>query len=82
MAKMTNVYVRIICDSFSRIYDMGDSGLDYMDRHVALTSDNMQKLMSHVYNDTLYSLTAVELSALASALQTVVADAEFDLETF
>jgi hypothetical protein len=60
--------------AFSKIYDMGDSGLDYMDKCVE------DEVMQHVYNETLDQLTKAELKELADTLEAVVYNAEFDLE--
>jgi len=78
MAKMSNVYTSIINAAYSKIYAMGDSGLDYMDGHCAMDNN----LMHYFYNDSLSALSPVELARLANILQTIAADAEFDLETF
>ena len=81
MAMMSNVYKRIIINCYSKIYALGDAGLDYMDRHEAMIADNLQSLMCHVYEDTLDTVSTDDLRALADALQVVVYDAEFDLES-
>jgi len=81
MAMMSNVYKRIIINCYSKIYALGDAGLDYMDRHEAMIADNLQALMCHVYEDTLDTVSTDDLRALADALQVVVYDAEFDLES-
>jgi hypothetical protein len=52
-----------------------------MDRHEAMIADNLQALMCHVYEDTLDTVSTDDLRALADALQVVVYDAEFDLES-
>jgi hypothetical protein len=68
--------IKRINKAFGKIYDMGDSGLDYMDRHCALDAD----LMQHFYDETLATLSKTQLKELAEQLETVLADAEFDLE--
>jgi hypothetical protein len=70
--------IKRINKAFAKIYAMGDSGLDYMDRHCALDAD----LMQHFYDETLDKLTKAELKELAEQLEEVVADAAFDLEVF
>jgi len=76
MATMANLYKRVIINCYSKIYALGDAGLDYMDRH-AVYNDT---LMQHVYNDTLDTLTGEQLRELADLLNVIVSDAEFDLE--
>ena len=70
-----------IADAFGKIYDRGDTGLDYMDRHDAM-DESTQALMEHFYNDTLEKLGKLHLLMLAKTLETSVDDMEFDLETF
>ena len=70
--------IKRINKAFAKVYDMGDTGLDYIDRHVALDA----ALMQHFYDETLDKLTKAQLKELAEQLETVVSDAEFDLETF
>jgi hypothetical protein len=70
--------IKRINKAFASIYDMGDTGLDYMDRHCALDAD----LMQHFYDETLAKLSKAQLKELAEQLEEVLADAEFDLETF
>lgn len=74
---MSKALNKRIADAFGTIYDQGDNGLDYMDRHVGLNAD----LMQHFYDDTLESLTKLERSMLANQLELVVADMQQDLET-
>jgi hypothetical protein len=69
--------IKRINKAYGRIYDLGDSGLDYLDRHEA----NDVALMQHFYNDTLDTLTKAELKQLADSLETIASDAEFDIET-
>jgi len=69
--------IKRINKAFGKIYDMGDSGLDYMDRHCALDAD----LMQHFYDETLATLSKAQLKDLAEQLEEVASDAEFDLET-
>jgi hypothetical protein len=70
--------IKRINKAFAKVYDMGDSGLDYMDGHCALDA----ALMQHFYDETLDKLTKAQLKELAEQLETVASDAEFDLETF
>ena len=70
--------IKRINKAYGRIYDLGDTGLDYLDRHEA----NDVALMQHLYDDTLDKLTKAELKELAEQLEEVVADAAFDLEVF
>jgi hypothetical protein len=69
--------IKRINKAFGKIYDMGDSGLDYMDRHCALDA----ALMQHFYDETLATLSKAQLKDLAEQLEEVASDAEFDLET-
>jgi hypothetical protein len=70
--------IKRINKAFGKLYDMGDSGLDYMDKHSALDV----ALMQHFYDETLDTLTKAQLKQLAEQLEEVASDAEFDLETF
>jgi hypothetical protein len=69
--------IKRINKAFATMYNMGDTGLDYMDKHSALDV----ALMQHFYNDTLATLTKAQLKQLAEQLEAVVNDAEFDIET-
>jgi hypothetical protein len=69
--------IKRINKAYGRIYDLGDNGLDYLDRHEATDV----ALMQHLYNDTLDTLTKAELKLLADSLETIASDAEFDIET-
>ena len=68
--------IKRINKAFGKIYDMGDSGLDYMDKCVE------DEIMQHVYNETLATLSKAELEELADTLEAVVYNAEFDLEVY
>jgi hypothetical protein len=70
--------IKRINKAFAKIYAMGDSGLDYLDRHSAVDV----ALMQHFYDETLDKLTPAELKGLAEQLEQVVADAAFDLEVY
>jgi hypothetical protein len=70
--------IKRINKAFGKIYDMGDSGLDYLDKHYAVDV----ALIQHLYDETLDTLTKAQLSELAEQLEEVASDAEFDLETF
>jgi hypothetical protein len=70
--------IKRINKAYGRIYDLGDSGLDYMDRHSALDV----ALMQHFYDETLDTLTKAELKLLAEQLEEVAGDAKFDLEVY
>ena len=70
--------IKRINKAFGLIYDMGDSGLDYMDRHCALDA----ALMQHFYDETLDTLTKAQLKELAEQLEEVLADAKFDIEVY
>jgi hypothetical protein len=68
--------IKRINKAYAAIYDLGDNGLDYLDRHEA----NDVALMQHFYDETLDTLTKAELKQLADSLETIASDAEFDLE--
>jgi hypothetical protein len=68
--------IKRINKAYGRIYDLGDTGLDYLDRHEATDV----ALMQHFYDETLDKLTKAELKLLADSLETVASDAEFDIE--
>jgi hypothetical protein len=70
--------IKRINKAFAKIYDMGDSGLDYMDRHSALDV----ALMQHFYDETLDTLTKAQLKQLAEQLEEVASDAAFDVEVY
>jgi hypothetical protein len=70
--------IKRINKAFASIYNMGDSGLDYLDKHYAVDA----ALIQHFYDETLDKLTKAQLSELAEQLEEVASDAEFDLETF
>jgi hypothetical protein len=70
--------IKRINKAFAKIYAMGDSGLDYLDRHSAVDV----ALIQHFYDETLDKLTKAQLKELAEQLEEVVADAAFDLEVF
>jgi hypothetical protein len=57
---------------------MGDSGLDYLDKHSAVDV----ALIQHFYDETLDTLTKAQLKDLAEQLEEVANDAEFDLEMY
>ena len=75
---MTKALNKRISKAFGKIYDMGDSGLDYMDRHCALD----EALMEHFYNDTVETLSKADKTRMADMLEEIASDAEFDLEQF
>ena len=75
---MTKALNKRIANAFGKIYDMGDDGLDYMDKHVALD----EKLMEHFYNDTVETLSKADKTKMADMLESIVSDMEFDLESF
>jgi hypothetical protein len=70
--------IKRINKAFASIYNMGDSGLDYLDKHYAVDA----ALIQHFYDETLDKLTKAQLSELAEQLEEVASDAEFDLESF
>jgi hypothetical protein len=67
-----------IAEAFGRIYDKGDSGLDYMDRHEAID----EALMQHFYNDAVETLSTADKTRMAEMLETIADDADFELESF
>jgi hypothetical protein len=70
--------IKRINKAFDKLYNMGDSGLDYMDKHSALDV----ALMQHFYDETLATLSKAQLKLLAEQLEEVAGDAEFDIEVF
>jgi hypothetical protein len=70
--------IKRINKAFDKLYDMGDTGLDYMDKHSALDV----ALMQHFYDETLATLSKAQLKLLAEQLEEVAGDAEFDIEVF
>jgi hypothetical protein len=74
MSKMTDVYKHVIANCYSRIYELGDAGLNYLDQH-PLYNDT---LMQHVYNDTVDTLTAQKILKLANMLAEIAESAEAD----
>jgi hypothetical protein len=75
---MSKALNKRISKAFGKIYDMGDSGLDYMDRHSALD----EALMQHFYDDTVETLSKADKTKMADMLEEIASDAEFDLEAF
>jgi len=73
---MTKALNKRIADAFNAIYNRGDSGLDYMDKHVALD----EALMEHFYNDSVETLSKADKTKMAEMLESIVSDMEFDLE--
>ena len=67
--------IKRINKAFGKLYDLGDNGLDYLDRHEAVDV----ALVQHFYDDALDKLTKTELKLLAEQLETVANDAEFDI---
>jgi hypothetical protein len=70
--------IKRINKAFASIYAMGDSGLDYLDKHTAVDV----ALIQHFYDETLNKLTPAQLKQLAEQLEEVASDAEFDLEMY
>jgi hypothetical protein len=70
--------IKRISKAFDKLYAMGDSGLDYLDRHSAVDA----ALIQHFYDETLDKLTKAELKLLAEQLEEVASDAEFDVEQY
>jgi hypothetical protein len=75
---MSKALNKRIADAFGLIYDQGDSGLEYMDRHQAMD----HALMEHFYNDSVETLSKADRTRMAEMLETCVADMQQDLETF
>ena len=75
---MTKALNKRISEAYDKIYEMGDSGLDYLDRHSALD----EALMEHFYNDTVETLSKADKTKMADMLEEIASDAEFDLEQF
>ena len=73
---MSKVINKRISKAFDTIYERGDSGLEYMDRHTALDA----KLMEFFYNDAVETLSKQDKERMAVMLETIVNDMEFDLE--
>jgi hypothetical protein len=71
------LYARIAV-AFDAIYAQGDNGLEYMDRHEAMD----EELMQHFYNDSVETLSVADKTRMAEMLETIVADMDFDLESF
>ena len=70
--------IKRINKAFGKLYDLGDTGLDYLDKHTAVDV----ALIQHFYDETLDKLTKAELTLLAEQLEEVASDAKFDLEVF
>jgi hypothetical protein len=75
---MTKALNKRISEAYGKIYDMGDSGLDYLDRHSALD----EALMEYFYNDTIETLSKADKTKMADMLEEIANDAEFDIEQF
>jgi hypothetical protein len=74
---MSKILNQRIADAFGLIYDRGDAGLEYMDRHYAV--DHV--LMETFYNDQVETLSKADKTKMAEMLETCVADMQQDLET-
>jgi hypothetical protein len=70
--------IKRINKAFASIYDMGDTGLDYLDRHSAVDV----ALIQHFYDETLATLSKAQLKLLAEQLEEVASDAAFDIEVY
>ena len=75
---MSKALNKRIADAFGTIYDQGDNGLEYMDRHVDLDED----LMEYFYNDQVETLSKADRTRMAEMLETIVADMQHDLECY
>jgi hypothetical protein len=75
---MSKALNKRISKAFGKIYDMGDSGLDYMDRHCALD----EALMQYFYDDAVETLSKADKIKMAEMLEEIASDAEFDLEVY
>ena len=73
---MSKALNKRIADAFDTIYDQGDNGLEYMDRHQALD----HALMEHFYNDTVETLSKADKTRMALMLETIASDMDMDLE--
>ena len=73
---MSKALNKRISNAFDTIYERGDSGLEYMDRHKELDA----KLMEFFYNDAVETLSKQDKERMAVMLETIVNDMEFDLE--
>jgi hypothetical protein len=75
---MSKALNKRIATAFDTIYERGDAGLEYMDRHNALDED----LMQYFYDDAVETLSTADKQRMADMLETIVSDMAFDLETF
>jgi hypothetical protein len=75
---MSKALNKRISEAFGKLYDMGDTGLDYLDRHSALD----EALMQHFYDDTVETLSKKDKQRMADMLEEIANDAAFDIETF
>ena len=73
---MSKALNKRISEAFGKIYDRGDDGLEYMDKH----DQYIEGLMQDFYDDKLETLTKKELTKLAVSLETIADDMAFDLE--
>lgn len=76
---MTKALNKRISDAFGKIYDMGDSGLDYMDRVITPATPLDEALMEHLYNNTLDTLSNADKTKMAVMLEEIVSNMEFEL---
>ena len=80
-AKLTpnqrQAFIDNINKQYMRIYELGDSGLDYLDGH-KLKPPNM--VMQHVYDDTLENVSDLGLGILSARLEEIANDAEMDID--
>ena len=73
---MSKALNKRISEAFGKIYDRGDTGLEYMDKH----GQYIEGLMQDFYDDKLETLTKKNLTKLAESLETIADDMSFDLE--
>ena len=73
---MSKALNKRISEAFGKIYDRGDDGLEYMDKH----GQYIEGLMQDFYDDKLETLTKKNLTKLAESLETIADDMSFDLE--
>jgi len=73
---MSKALVNRIGAAYDKIYDMGDGGLEYLDKH----DQYIEGLMQDFYDDKLDTLTKKQLTKLAVSLETIADDMAFDLE--
>jgi hypothetical protein len=76
-SKQRKALIKNIEKQWGRIYNLGDSGLDYFDGHVNKPND---KIMNAVYDNDYKGFDNAALKKVGDRLESIADDAEMDVE--